>query len=357
MRSRGGAGRDALGTGSPDGTATSLFGSGAPRARDFDPARPGPTAGPPIPANGAGIGSAAGIHLSGEALMGLRHLARRGSAPATRTLAGLPGGIVTRRRGRGSEPEDVRLWSEGDDRRFIDRNATARTGQLHVRTHHDERDRAVVLLADFRPSMLFGTRRALRSVAAAEALALLGWRVAADGGRVGLAVAGSGAPTVLRPSGGERAMIAVTGALAQAHADALAAESGAPARAEPPLEATLALARSLLPAGGHLVIASALDDPGPGFDELLTLLAERIAIRLILVSDAFERARPPGFYPFALADGRRGTALPTAAGPAEESAEARLADYAHRGIAGVRLDVETGPEAYAPLMERLDAVL
>ncbi|MBW4986135.1 DUF58 domain-containing protein, partial [Mameliella sp. CS4] len=93
-------------------------------------------------------------------------------------------------------------WSEGDDRRFIDRNATARTGQLHVRTHHDERDRAVVLLADFRPAMLFGTRRALRSGAAAVALALLGWRVAADGGRVGLAVASAGAPTVLRPAGG-----------------------------------------------------------------------------------------------------------------------------------------------------------
>jgi uncharacterized protein (DUF58 family) len=224
-----------------------------------------------------------------------------------------------------------------------------------VRTHHDERDRAVVLLADFRPSMLFGTRRALRSVAAAEALALLGWRVAADGGRVGLAVASAGVPTVLRPAGGERAMIAVTGALAQAHADALETVSAARAEPEPPLEATLGLARSLLPAGGHLVVASALDDPGPGFDELLTLLAERIAIRLILVSDAFERIRPPGYYPFALADGHRGTALPTATPVGQ--AEARLADYAHRGIAGVRLDVETGPEAYAPLMERLDAVL
>nr|WP_246692096.1 hypothetical protein [Methylobacterium sp. WL1] len=121
------------------------------------------------------------------------------------------------------------------------------------------------------------------------------------------------------------------------------------------LEPTLGLARSLLPAGGHLVVASALDAPGPGFDETLTLLAERVAIRLILVSDAFERARPPGFYPFALADGRRGTALPTAL--PGETAEARLADYARRGIAGVRLDVEAGPEAYAPLMERLDAVL
>ena len=301
----------------------------------------------------AGDGPDDGIRLSGAALMGLRHLARRGSAPATRTLAGLPGGIVTRRRGRGSEPEDVRLWSEGDDRRHIDRNSTARTGQLHVRTHHDERDRAVVLLADFRPSMLFGTRRTLRSVAAAEALALLGWRVAADGGRVGLAVAGVGEPTVLRPVGGERAMIAVTGALALAHARALDAGG----LADPPLDALLGLAQSLLPSGGHLVIASALDAPGPDFDGLLTLLAERIAVRLILVSDAFERARPPGFYPFALSDGRRGTVQAGGKARPAATAETRLGDYARRGIAGVRLDVEAGPEVYAPLMERLDAVL
>lgn len=206
-----------------------------------------------------------GIHLSGAGLMSLRHLARRGVSPATRTIAGLPGGIVTRKRGRGSEPDDVRPWSEGDDRRFIDRNATARTGELHVRTHHDERDRAVVLLADFRPSMLFGTRRALRSVAAAEALALLGWRIVGDGGRIGLIAAGAGEPAVVRPAGGERAMTAVTGALAHAHAEALARQS----TSDPPLTDTLSLARSLLPSGGHLVVASALDAPGPDFESLI----------------------------------------------------------------------------------------
>ncbi|GJD93871.1 DUF58 domain-containing protein [Methylobacterium iners] len=295
-----------------------------------------------------------GIHLSGEALMGLRHLARRGVSPATRTIAGLPGGIVTRRRGRGSEPDDVRLWSEGDDRRHIDRNATARTGVLHVRTHHDERDRAVVLLADFRPSMLFGTRRALRSVAAAEALVLLGWRIVGDGGRVGLVAATPGGPVVVRPGGGERAMTAVTGALAHAHGEALAAAAGE----DPPLGSLLTLAQSLLPSGGHLVIASALDAPGPDFESLLTILAERLSIRLLLVSDAFERARPPGFYPFATPDGRRGTVRAgRSAGAGAAPLDERLADYARRGVEGLRLDVEAGPESYAPLMERLDAVL
>ncbi|WP_170267668.1 DUF58 domain-containing protein [Methylobacterium oxalidis] len=292
-----------------------------------------------------------GVRLSGETLMGLRHLARRGVSPATRTLAGLPGGIVTRRRGRGSEPDDVRLWSEGDDMRHIDRNATARTGTLHVRTHHDERDRAVVLLADFRPSMLFGTRRALRSVAAAEALVLLGWRIVGDGGRVGLVVGSAGEPAAVRPAGGERAMTAVTGALALAHSRALAAEGD-----DPPLDPLLTLAASLLPSGGHLVIASALDAPGPDFDRLLTVLAERLSIRLLLVSDAFERERPPGHYPFATADGHRGTIQGDPRG-AEARTDERLAAYARRGIEGLRLDVEAGPEVYAPLMERLDAVL
>ncbi|WP_198157624.1 DUF58 domain-containing protein [Methylobacterium nodulans] len=283
--------------------------------------------------------------------MGLRHLARRGAGRATRNLVGLPGGIVTRRRGRGSEPDDVRPYAEGDDVRHIDRNATARTGTLHTRTHHEERDRAVLLLADFRPSMLFGTRRALRSVAAAEALALLGWRIVGDGGRIGLVVASADPePISLRPTGGGRGMGALAGALARAHALALAA----PLRPDPPLVPALARAQSLLPAGGHLVIASALDDPGEGFEAALTALAERVSLSLILVSDPFERAPPPGLYPFATPDGQRGTAR---AGRRPPSADDRLARWARAGLEGVRLDAESGPESFAPLMERLDAVL
>ncbi|MGY2048212.1 DUF58 domain-containing protein [Methylobacterium sp. JK268] len=283
--------------------------------------------------------------------MGLRHLARRGTGRATRSLVGLPGGIVTRRRGRGSEPDDVRPYAEGDDVRHIDRNATARTGLIHTRTHHEERDRAVVLLADFRPSMLFGTRRALRSVAAAEALALLGWRIVEDGGRIGLVVAATDPEAVaLRPTGGGRAMGALAGALSRAHARALAE----PARADPPLLPALARARALLPAGGHLVVASSLDAPGEGFEAAVTALAERVSLSLILVSDAFERAPPPGLYPFATQEGRRGTGR---AGRWAPPPDDRLAHYAHAGLEGVRLDAEGGPDSFAPLMERLDAVL
>ncbi|TNC11384.1 DUF58 domain-containing protein [Methylobacterium terricola] len=306
-----------------------------------------PTASRPRP--GADPLEGPGIAVEAGALMGLRHLARRGAGATNRARSGLPGGIVTRRRGRGSEPDDVRLWAEGDDVRHVDRNATARTGTLHVRTHHEERDRAVVLLADFRPSMLVGTRRSLRSVAAAEALALLGWRIAGDGGRIGLCAAGP-EPVLLPPRSGGRGMAALCQGLARAHDAALTAA----AQADPPLGPALERARALLPAGGHLVVASALDAPGDGFPETLAVLAERMSISLILVSDAFERAAPPGLYPYVTPDGRRGTAR---TGPRRPAPEERVAGLSRLGVTVVRLDAETGPEGFAPLMERLDAVL
>ena len=63
--------------------------------------------------------------------------------------------------------------------------STARTGEPHVRTFRDERERTLLLLVDLRPSMLWGTRRALRSAAAVEAAALAGWRALETGGRIG----------------------------------------------------------------------------------------------------------------------------------------------------------------------------
>ncbi len=90
----------------------------------------------------------------------------------------------------------------------------------------------------------------------------------------------------------------------------------------------------------------------------MAVLAERISVSLILVSDPFERAAPPGLYPYATPDGRRGTARP-AKGPtkARPAPEERVAPYTRLGVATLRVDSEMGPEGVAPLMERLDAVL
>lgn len=97
----------------------------------------------------------------------------------------LTGRHGSRLRGRGLDFDELRHYAEGDDTRSIDWQATARLGEPFVRVYREERDRAVLLLVDQRLSMFFGSRRATKSVAAAEAAALAAFRVDSLGDRVG----------------------------------------------------------------------------------------------------------------------------------------------------------------------------
>jgi uncharacterized protein (DUF58 family) len=58
----------------------------------------------------------------------------------------------------------------------------------NVRVYTEERDRPVLLVVDQRQSMFFGSRRAMKSVVAAETTALAAWRALQAGDRVGALV-------------------------------------------------------------------------------------------------------------------------------------------------------------------------
>ena len=243
------------------------------------------------------------IELSAEHLLRLRELGTKniGTTPVT----SLPGGVVVRPRGRGLETADIRVFEPGDDPRHIDRNASARTGTPQVRLFHAERDRTTILIADFRSSMLWGTRRTLRSIAAAEALTIAGWRAVAEGGRVGLIAVTSDQTTLLAPRPRERAMVRVIGGMVQAHRMAL----GDPSLRDPPLSDALARAHRIAPRGAEVLIASALDQPGSDFAERMLALNSRVRLQIIRIADAFETDAPEGHYRFATAgnpDGRTG---------------------------------------------------
>ncbi len=316
--------------------------------------------------------SAPGVAADTEALLKLRHLVQH--VPERRLQpTGLPGGFVSRRRGRGLETVDIRVYSDGDDIRHIDRNATARTGVPHVRTFRDERERSVLLLADFRPSMLWGTRRALRSVAAAEALTLIGWRVVESGGRVGLIAFGAGDPVFVAARGRERGMIRVIGGLAAAHRAALLALAGAQERpdgegetrrnrarapaadpvVERPLEAGLELAVKLAPTGGATVLATGLDHPGDGFDAVASAIDRRAALTVLLVTDAFEQRAPAGSYPFVSESGRTAWASFGAA-RAADARDPRLERLERLGLAAHSIDASADPEAMATAIDMFD---
>ncbi len=243
-----------------------------------------------------------GVMLRAEDLIALRRVIM--AAAKAPVLAALPGGFATRRKGHGLEVADMREYVAGDDIRHLDRGTTARTGRLHVRQFQQERDRICLLVADFRASMFWGVRRAFRSVAAAEALTMIGWNIVEGGGRVGLLALTPTNPVIIPARGRVRGMLDVIGGLVQAHQaglEALAADQGHDA----PLDQGLARADRLVPSGSELVVASGFDAMGGGLADRLDALARRRHPQLLLVTDASANALPKGRYPMRLRDGRR----------------------------------------------------
>ncbi len=100
----------------------------------------------------------------------------------------LAGRHASRLRGRGLNFEEIRRYLPGDDIRNMDWKITARTRKAHVRVYTEERDHPVMLLIDQRQNMFFGSRRAMKSVVAAEVAALAAWRVFYQGDRIGAIV-------------------------------------------------------------------------------------------------------------------------------------------------------------------------
>ena len=91
----------------------------------------------------------------------------------------------SRIRGRGMDFSEARNYQAGDEVRHMEWRMTARTGRPHVKVYHEERERPVLLVVDFSPSMFFGTRVAFKSVIAARLAAILAWTASQQGDRVG----------------------------------------------------------------------------------------------------------------------------------------------------------------------------
>lgn len=234
-------------------------------------------------------------------LMGLRAISRT-LPPLELATTGRPGGFASRRRGTGFDIRDVRPFLDGDDIRHVDPMATARTGKLHVRTFHEEQDRTVLLVADFRRPMLWGTRQRLRSVAAARALACAGWQAHDLGGRIGALVVTDEDMHYERPRSGTGAMARIAGCLSRGHADAIrqaAAGTGPPT----PLRTALDRLARISPPGATLFLATALDDLGTAPETAFLPLVRRTRPIVLLMRDAVERERPGGTFSYL--DGRR----------------------------------------------------
>jgi uncharacterized protein (DUF58 family) len=240
----------------------------------------------------------AGIRLSVKELLALRetptpHDRHR---PATRR----PGSVPARLPGAGMDLREVRAFVEGDDTRRIDPAATARTGLPHVRSFHEDRDDTVLLVADFRLAMLWGTGSALRSVRAARCLTRQGWSAAARGASVaGVTITSSGVSALPARTGG-RQLGAIAQMFAHEHDRALDRPG-----ASPPLTAALVRAAQLAPAGAQVWLATDPQGIAPEDEHALGRLARRRRVTLLCPLDPVEIAPPSTALPIRSGSSKR----------------------------------------------------
>jgi uncharacterized protein (DUF58 family) len=227
-----------------------------------------------------------GVYVSVENLAALEPIARDltflRKAPVHRLLAGRHD---SRMRGRGLNFEELRNYLPGDDIRTIDWRVTARTGKPFVRVYDEEKDRPGLVIVDQRINMFFGSKRSLKSVAAAEASALCAWRVTALGDRVGGIVFNDLEDGALRPQRSREAVIRFSEAISVKNKalDATSAMPRTPSQLDNVLSKVAAIAQH-----DHLIIVvSDFDGHSEATRDLLLKMSATNDVICILVYDPF----------------------------------------------------------------------
>jgi len=235
-----------------------------------------------------------GAEVSVDRLIALAGYAGLGEAASYAHSA--VGGASGPKRGEGGDIYDLRPFEDGDDPRQIDPAASARSGRTQLRNRHEQVDRTALLVADFRASMLWGSRVRLRSVAAAEALALEGWRIVAGGGQVGAISYQNGSHESLAPQPREAAMLRISQMMASTHAEAMeVAERGGGGEAVT-LSEMLGNAATLVKPGSDLIVATGMDDLGDDFAATVQSVGRKCRLVVLLVQDALEVEPPSGVF-------------------------------------------------------------
>jgi uncharacterized protein (DUF58 family) len=111
--------------------------------------------------------------------------------------------------GGGSELAQIRPYEPGDDVRLIDWNATARTGEPHVRVEVAERALTTWLVLDTSPSMGFGTAERLKADVATGVGLAVGQLASRRGNRVGLLTFGDPGASSRPPRQGRAGLLGV----------------------------------------------------------------------------------------------------------------------------------------------------
>jgi uncharacterized protein (DUF58 family) len=183
-------------------------------------------------------------------------------------------------RGRGLELDEIRAYQPGDDVRSIDWHTTARTGDVQVKQHVEERCLTLMLAVDISASGDFASGPRSKRELAAELAAILALSAALSNDRVGLLLFSDRIERYLPPRPGRRQALAI-----------VAAVLGHPPRGRgTSLRVALEALGSALRRRATLFLISDFLDRD--FDRPLRIAARRHEVVAVSIQDAAEQRLP-----------------------------------------------------------------
>lgn len=224
----------------------------------------------------------------------------------------LIGRNLTKVRGRGMDFAEVRNYQAGDEIRHMEWRVTARTGKPHVKLYQEERERPVVILTDFSPSMYFGTHVAFKSVIAARLAALLAWTVIKQGDRVGGLLFSATEHHEFTPRGRDAGALPFLAALSRYTEDIKKSPQQSVPETTRTLNHALQRVRRVSKPGSLVVIISDYYSMNEDSEQHLGRLRVHNDVLAYQLCDAIELA-PPKPQQYAVTDGQRDLLIDTGA--------------------------------------------
>lgn len=131
------------------------------------------------------------------------------------------GNVKSAFKGRGIELEEVRAYNFGDDIRDIDWRITARKSEPFTKVYAEEKDRVINVLLDLSATMVFGTKKELKSVTASKIAALLGWLSVRNKDRFGILIFDGKNSYYFKPQSSVKNLMAIFNKIAEVGDDIL----------------------------------------------------------------------------------------------------------------------------------------
>ncbi|QEY58377.1 DUF58 domain-containing protein [Pseudomonas sp. C27(2019)] len=240
-------------------------------------------------------------HIELQELLGLRHYVQHielFSTPLQRsTLLGLH---RSRLRGRGMDFDQVRAYQIGDDSRSIDWRVTARTGEVHTKVFHEERERPTFIVAEQSLHLFFASTGCFKSVLVAQVASIFAWASLQHNDRVGGLVFDDNGVTHTPAHRSQHSVLHFIQALADANQRLQQTMSQ---DLKNPLIEALQQALRLTRTGSLIILICNERHLNDESSHLLRRLAAQAELILLPVSDPLEHCLPTiGPARFALAD-------------------------------------------------------